>query len=121
MEQAAKGILQRLKRSETDSYSVAERYYNILSAINDLHLTKREIQLIAFAAVKGNISYANIREEFCEKYGSSGATINNLISKLKKMGILVKDGSKAKVNPLILLDFTKPIVILEVKLINGGQ
>ena len=120
MEPTVKGILQRLKKAEADSYAVAERYYSILSAINDLHLTKREIQLIAFAAVKGNISYANIREEFCERYGSSGATINNLISKLKKMKLLVKDGSKAKVNPIILLDFTKPLT-LEIKLVvNGG-
>ena len=119
MEPTAKGILQRLKKDEKDIYSVAERYYNILSAINDLHLTKREIQLMAFAAVKGNISYANIREEFCERYGSSGATINNLISKLKRTGLLVKNGTKAKVNPLILLDFAKPLT-LEIKLTHGG-
>ena len=119
MEPIAKGILQRLKKSEADSYALAERYYNILSAINDLHLTKREIQLIAFAAIKGNISYANNREEFCAKYGSSGATINNLISKLKKMSILVKDGTKVKVNPVIVLDFNKAIS-LEIKLTHGG-
>lgn len=119
MEPTAKGILQRLKKADHDAYLVAERYYSVLSAINDLHLTKREIQLIAFTAIKGNISYANIREEFCEKYGSSGATINNIISKLKKMGVLVKDGTKVKVNPVILLDFTKPLT-LEVKLMQDN-
>jgi hypothetical protein len=36
----------------------------ILSAVNGLKLTEREIQLIAFTAVKGNISYGSIREEF---------------------------------------------------------
>lgn len=119
MEPISKGILQRLKKDEKDIYSIAERYYNVLSAINDLHLTKREMQLMAFAAVKSNISYANIRQEFCERYGSSGATINNLISKLKRMGLLVKDGTKTKVNPLILLDFTKPLT-MEVKLTTHG-
>lgn len=118
MEPVAKGILQRLKKSEVDGYAIAERYYNILSAVNDLKLTKREMELIAFTAIKGNISYANNREEFCAKYGSSGATINNLISKLKKMGILVKDGTKVKVNPIILLDFNKAIS-LEIKLTHG--
>ncbi len=36
MEPIAKGILQRLKKSEADGYAIAERYYNILSAVNDL-------------------------------------------------------------------------------------
>jgi DNA-binding MarR family transcriptional regulator len=101
-----------------DSYVLAEKYYRILSAVNDLKLTNREIQLIAFAAMKGNISYANIRKEFCEKYDSTSPAINNIISKLKKMGVFVKDGTKVKVNPLILLNFDKDIV-LQISLIHG--
>jgi hypothetical protein len=81
-------------------------------------LTQREIQLIAFTAIKGNISYANIRKEFCEKYGTSSATINNIISKLKKIGVLVKDGTKVKVKPVIILNFDKDIT-LEIKLTHG--
>ena len=46
------------------------------------------------------------------------STINNIISKLKKLGILVKDGSKVKVNPIIVLDFNKDIT-LEIKLLHG--
>lgn len=111
-------ILQRLKKEEKDSFLLAEKYYSLLSAVNDLKLTQREIQLIAFTAIKGNISYANIRKEFCDKYGTSSATINNIISKLKKIGVLVKDGTKVKVNPVIILNFDKDIV-LEIKLTHG--
>jgi predicted HTH transcriptional regulator len=115
---AKKTIIQKLRKYEADVYTSAQRYYSVLSAINDLRFTEREIQLIAFTAVKGNISYKNIREEFCEKYKSSAPTINNMISKLKKMGVLVKDGSKVKVNPMITLNFENNIV-LEVKITNG--
>ena len=111
-------LVQKLKKKENDVFSLAERYYTILSAINDLKLTEREIQLIAFTAVKGNLSYASNRSEFCDKYKTSSATINNIISKLKKMQILIKDGGKVKVNPVILLDFNKDIA-LEIKLTNG--
>jgi hypothetical protein len=114
----AKPIVQRLKTSVNDSIVMAEKYYRILSAVNDLKLTKREIQLIAFAAIKGNISYANIRKEFCERYDSTSPAINNIISKLKKMGIFVKDGTKVKVNPIILLNFEKNIV-LQITLAHG--
>lgn len=118
METNRKTIGQRLKRSISDSYVMAEKYYTFLSIVNDLKLTEREIQLTAFTAVKGNISYANNREEFCEKYNSSEATIYNIISKLKKMSILVKDGNKVKVNPVIALDFNNNLV-LEIKLLHG--
>ena len=111
-------ILQRMKRSESDPFLLAERYYSILSAVNNLHLTRREIELVAFTAVRGNISYANIRQEFCEKHDTTSPTINNIISKLKKMGVLVKDGTKVKVNPVILLDFNKELT-LEIKLTHG--
>ena len=111
-------ILQRMKRSESDSFLLAQKYYSILSAVNSLGLTKREIELIAFAAVRGNMSYANIRDEFCEKYGTTGPTINNIISKLKKSGILVKDGTKVKVNPIIVVNFNKDLT-LEIKLTHG--
>jgi hypothetical protein len=79
--------------------------------VNGLGLTEREVQLIAFTAIKGNISYANVRQEFCEKYKSSPPTINNIISKLKRIGVFVKDGTKVKVNPVIILDFEKDIVL----------
>lgn len=113
-----KTIVQKLKKAEGDVFSIAQRYYAVLSAINDLRLTERELQLVAFTAVKGNISYSNIREEFCQKYSSTPPTINNLISKLKRMGVLVKDGSKVKVNPMIVLNFENDI-LLEVRLTNG--
>ena len=111
-------ILQKLRKAETDSYGLAERYYTILSAINALKLTQREIQLGAFTAIRGNISYANIRKDFCEKYGTTNASVNNIISRLKKLGVLVKDGTKVKVNPQIILNFENDIT-LEVRLVHG--
>jgi hypothetical protein len=113
-----KKIVQTLKKPVTDSFSLAEKYYDIISSVNGLGLTDREIQLVAFASIRGNISYANIREEFCKKYNTTNQTINNIISKLKKVGVMVKDGSKVKVNPIIVLDFNKDVT-LEIKLIHG--
>jgi hypothetical protein len=118
MEKTNNIIVQKLRTQLTDSYSVAEKYYSLLSAVNNLGLTAREIQLIAFTAIKGNISYANIRAEFCDKYKSSPPTINNMISKLKRIGVFIKDGTKVKVNPIIVLNFDKDIT-LQINLIHG--
>lgn len=111
-------IVQRLKKIVDTDIELAMTYYSILSAINNLHLTEREIQLISFTAIKGNITYANVREEFCKTYNSTSPSINNIISKLKKVGIFIKENGKVKVNPIITIDFTKDLT-LDIKLLHG--
>jgi TATA-box binding protein (TBP) (component of TFIID and TFIIIB) len=110
-------IVQSLKKIVSTDFQLAEKYYNILFTINNLHLTEREIQLISFTAIKGNITYANVREEFCRTYNSTSPSINNIISKLKKIGIFIKENGKVKVNPIISIDFTKDLT-LEIKLLH---
>lgn len=103
--------IQKIKRIEQEALNKAFRYYTILGAVNNIHLTEREIQLLAFTSIKGNISYSSNKEEFCKLYNSSSPTINNMISKLKKFNMLVKDGGKIKVNPQILLNFNTNIIL----------
>jgi hypothetical protein len=111
-------VVQRLKKIIDSEMELATKYYSILSAINNLHLTEREIQLISFTAIKGNITYANVREEFCKTYNSTSPTINNIISKLKKIGVFIKENGKVKVNPVIVFDFKKDLM-LDIKLVHG--
>lgn len=106
-----KTTLQKLRKSISEEIVLAERYYSILSVINNFKLTQREIQLLAFTAIRGNMTYANVREDFCKKHNTTSPTINNIISKLKKMGLLIKDQGKIKVNPKILLDFEDNLVL----------
>ena len=111
-------IIQKLKKVVFTDIELAQKYYSILSAINSLNLTEREIQLISFTAIKGNITYANVREEFCKTYNSTSPSINNIISKLKRVGIFIKENGKVKVNPIICIDFKKDVT-LEIKLVHG--
>lgn len=112
-------VVQRLKKDVSTDIELAEKYYSILSAINNIGLTQREIQLIAFTAIKGNITYANVREEFCKTYNTTSPTINNIISKLKKIGIFIKENGKVKVNPVLnSIDFKKDLT-LDIKLVHG--
>ena len=109
--------LQKLKVTG-DNYRMAEIYYSLLSSLNNLKLTERDVQLVAYTAVRGNMSNANVKEEFCKKYNSSSPTISNIVSKLKKMNVLVKDGGKIKVNPVIALNFNNDVK-LEITLQHG--
>ncbi len=57
-------IVQKLKKRHSLPIEIAIKYYSLLSTINDLKLTEREIQLVAFTALKGNISYGSIGKSF---------------------------------------------------------
>lgn len=115
--ESTKIIVQKLKKNVDTDLQLAEKYYSILSVINNLKLTEREIQLIAFTSIKGNITYGNVREEFCKLHKTTSPTINNIISKLKRYGIFIKEAGKVKVNPVIVMDF-KNDVTLEIKLVH---
>lgn len=103
--------VQKLSKDSRNRLELAQKYYSVISALNNLSLTEREIQLIAFSAVRGSISFARVREEFCQTYNSSVPTINNMVSKLKKSFVLIKQGKQIVVNPRIALDFSKPLVL----------
>ena len=96
--------------------SLAERYYSLVSALNQLQLTEREIQLMAFMAMSGAEKFD--RREFCNAYGTTQATVNNMVAKLRKRNILVKSKNAVIVNPIISLDFSKDVQ-LEIRLVHG--
>lgn len=113
-------ITQKLRKTVYDEFALAEKYYAILSEVNDLNLAKREIQLIAFTAIRGNISDKKHREEFCNVYNSTKATIGNMVWALKKLGIFTKDENKnTVVNPVIRLNFLMPLT-LDIELRHGS-
>lgn len=111
-------IVQKLRKTSEDKYQLAERYYGLLSSLNSLALTKREIQLVAYTAINGNISYPHIKDEFCKKYDTSIQTIYNIVSKLMKLKVFVKGNGNIKINPAIVLDFDNDVK-LEITLSHG--
>lgn len=109
-------VVQKIVK-ECSQMEVAMAYYSIISSLNNLGLTTRELQLLSFIATRG-ITNPAAREDFCLTFSTSQATINNMISRLKKLKILVKDvNKKIKVNPAIALDFSSSIT-LQIQLKN---
>lgn len=111
------------KKFETD-FEVAKRYYTIILGLNDIHITKSEINLIAFSAVHGTISTPPIKEQFCKEFDVPTGSIYNMISKLRKLNILVKDREKKiRVNPVIRPDFSKRsdlVLIVKISKLQDG-
>lgn len=125
-----KMIVQKINTRVTDSFDLAYRYFSILSIVNDftikgkpVDLVKRDLQLIAYA-ISENKDVSEIKGEFVEKFGTTMATVGNIISKLYKLNILKKDKRVVKVNPVLLIDFNSDLalgLIFKHKLENGNK
>jgi DNA-binding MarR family transcriptional regulator len=103
-------VVQKIKKSYSQM-DLAIAYYSMISVLNKLNLTQRELQLLAFTAIRGSITNPAAREDFCQMYSTSQPTINNIISRLRKLKLFVKEQNKIKVNTAIALDFTSPIIL----------
>lgn len=109
-------IAQKIHKEYSKPIDLAIVYYQILSDLNNLNLSKREIELIAHTAIRGVISSITSKEEYIKKFGSSKATVNNMISKLTRMKLFIKTENKIEVNKQICPDFSKKNLVLQLNL-----
>jgi len=108
--------VQKLKKRYQEKLVRAYTYYSIINSLNNLKLTKKQIELLSFTAIRGTISSPTAKTEFIRLYGSSVDSINNMISQLYKRKLLIKENSKIKVNSVILPDFVNSEIILNIVL-----
>jgi hypothetical protein len=113
-------ILQKIKINKEDILEKAIKYYSVFFKINDVPITKKEIELLAFTAIKGGITSISAREEFVKRFDSSLASLENIKGKLVQKKFIIKKDKKLKINPLINLDFTKRIV-LQIDLVENAK
>lgn len=104
-------IIQKWGKAIDNELDMGKKYYHLLSIVNNLQLTEREIELLSFTSSRGTISSPSAKGEFCRRYNSSVPTVNNMISRLKRLGYLIKTPTKIVVNPAIDLDFSKELII----------
>lgn len=90
-----------LKKSYEDRYLMAQSYFRVILGVLGENLTPKELQLLSFIAVRGNILTTTIRNDFMERYNTTQATINNTLAKLKKRKLVIKEPGKIVVNPQI--------------------
>jgi hypothetical protein len=104
-------IVQKLQRKLPSNIEKAIMYYSILSVVNNLKLTVKQVELLAFTSVRGTITSPSARSEFVEMFDSSLQSLENIKNKLKRKGWLVEVDKKYRVNPRVNLDFTRDIVL----------
>lgn len=111
-------ILQRTLRQYDDPLEKALVYYGVVCALNNIKLGNRELQLLAFTAVRGTITPKPAREEFARLFDSSLHTIENAKGVLVRKKLLIKDGEMYRVNPAILPPLDEDFYLL-IRFDNG--
>ena len=112
-------LVQQINKTPKNNFDLAYKYFSILSALNDLGLVKRDLQLLSYAvSLEKDIS--DIKTDFIKEYDTSLATIGNVISKLYKLRVLVKDKRVVKINPSIGLDFNNDFMLV-IKFIHNKE
>lgn len=104
-------IVKTITKSFTDKIKAGITWFKFISAINDLNLAKRELELLAFINARGTISSSSAKEDFVKMFDSSVGTVTNMVSFLSKKKLLVKEKSKTKIHPALRVDFDKDFVV----------
>ncbi len=97
------------KKEFLTAFDLARKYYSVLFMWQGTHLTNKQLDLLAFCAVRGTISTVPAKNEFCRDFQTSNSSINNLISELQRKSILKKIDGKTRVNPKLQRDFSKEL------------
>jgi len=118
-----KAVIQTLKKEFSSNVEMAMSYFRIISTLNSLKLTEREIQILAFTAINGTISSGGRKDKFIETFGaSSKPSLGNMIPRLTKKGLLIKNNGRITINPFLELDFSEAIGLkIILKNVDKGQ
>jgi hypothetical protein len=106
-------VVKTINKSFSNKIKAGITWFKLIAALNDIKLTPRELELLAFINYRGTISSLQAKEEFCRVFGSSIATISNMTKKTSNLWtskLLVRINSKIKINPAIRVDFDSQFV-----------
>jgi hypothetical protein len=115
-------VVKTINKSFSNKIKAGVTWFGVIAALNGVHFTSRELELLSFVNYRGTISSLQAKEEFCKIFGSSMGTISNMTKKTSKLiteKFLIKSNSKLKINPALKVDFDSDLVVrLFIKLEN---
>lgn len=106
-----KVLVKTIKKTFPDKLKAGITWFKFISAINNIKLPKRELELLAFINYRGTISSTSSKDEFCRVFDSSPGTVSNMSAKLLKQKLLVKEKGKTRIHPSLRVNFDESFVV----------
>lgn len=98
---------QKIRKKYENPLRVAIVYYDILSVVNNLRLTKKHVQFLGWLSVKKEYD----KQDFIRLFDSSEATVISILKQLRGNGLLTKDKIPTIHPALAKLDFNQPLTL----------
>lgn len=111
-------IKQLIQKDMPNRFELIKRYLSVLFATNDIHVTKRELDILTVTAIRGSISTVGAKRLALTKFDISSSSLSNTISNLLRKKLLVKgeDGKTRIIEPLRLPYDNMDSINLNIKL-----
>lgn len=109
--------VKKIRVIDEDMLEKAIKYYTVLFTLNGTPLPSVEIELLAFAAIRGEFSSEATKVEFGKRFDKARKYIDVIRWKMIKKKLLIRKNKKYKVHPKLDVDFSKPLFMrIEFKL-----
>lgn len=109
-----------LQKDIRNEFELAKTFFGIISVVNNLELTNRDLQVLAYVAIRGTITGTKRKREFIRLFGSSLASISNTVFKLKTKHFLLRKGTKVVLNPQLAMKIENINININLKLQVGN-
>lgn len=111
-----KVTLQEINLEYKTRIEIAIKYFSIVLTLSDIHLPPRDLELLAFIAVRGTISSPSAKEEFIKQFDSTLGTIANMTSRLSKKKLIIKQSNKYRLNPYFKVNLTNSKYLFKISI-----
>lgn len=86
----------KIQKNYKDELELAEKIVSIVLLLSNIKLPQKELELLSFLSYHGSISTDEQRQEFYDRYNTTYNTYTNLVSALKKKGLINKINDEIK-------------------------
>lgn len=92
-------------RNCKDHQQVINLFLSMVILFNGIKATPKELDFLTFLYMRGGVVSYSGKMACTDKLGITRSNVDNLISVLKKKKILIKQESKVRIHPKIMIDF----------------
>lgn len=111
------GVLQKITQTFNTREDRIEAYLVLVIGLSGMTLTPLERKLVAHMHINGDISNVKSKADFIKNNNSTHASLGNVISRLKGVGVIVKENGRNVLHPdLRKISNSEDLIELDVKL-----
>ena len=103
-------MLQKLNFNYSDHQTRSLAYFKLISLMNNLELQVNDLNVLVWLSINKILS-TKTKKEVCAKYNIKEGNLNNILSRLRKMGIITTQDKITTLIPVFNQDFENEMTL----------